>query len=97
MPQGDTTNGRWMAYHYRQYGIEGLTAGTPEEYLTMVQRLLDDRDWKEQKSREIKDKAHLLLDIKASVDELQDFLEAAYERSRQGLPPAHWASGRFVE
>jgi hypothetical protein len=92
---GGSMDSRLLPLAYDIIGVDGLTARDIGEYLAINQRLLDDRTWRDEKSREILANAHKLYDYGPAVNELMDFLEAAHERTRNGLPPAHWHSGRF--
>lgn len=82
---------------YRTMNVDGLVARDRGEFARLLDRLLDDPEWRAEKSREIREKSPAIFDARPGVLELQDFLEAAHERARQGLPPAHWCGGAFIE
>jgi predicted O-linked N-acetylglucosamine transferase (SPINDLY family) len=94
---GQSPNIKINTLAYEILGVEGLIARSPEEWLALNQRLLDDRDWRRKKGEEIRANYPKLHDQAAAVRDLENFLEAAYERARNGLPPAAWSGGRFLD
>ncbi len=94
---GPTFSGNLTKYHYEIMGIEGLIANSHDEAVEICQRLLDDPDWKAQKSLEIKNNYHKLSNLKDAAKEMQDFLIQAYERALAGKAPEHWDHGMFED
>lgn len=82
--------------HYEYMDIPDLIAKDREDYVRIHCRLLDDPDWRESKTREIRAKKHLVFANDAIVDEVQDFFENAYMRARRGIPSTHWSGGKFL-
>lgn len=84
-------------FQYTKMGVEGLVASSHEEYIAIAQRLIDEPDWKKQKSKDIKENFHKIYNIPCASQETQEFLLQAYERARLGLKPEHWGDGHFIE
>jgi predicted O-linked N-acetylglucosamine transferase (SPINDLY family) len=91
----DIPFGRWTAAIYEYLGVSGLTARNVDEYIDIAIRLATDKDWRLQKSAEIRQKSSLYIESKASFDEFQHFLIQAWRRKQSGLPPASWVAGEW--
>lgn len=87
--------GNWTASIYEYMGVTGLTAQDVHEYVEIAMRLASDREWREQKSMEVRQKSSRYVESKESADEFQEFIIQAWERKRAGLPIANWLSGAW--
>lgn len=94
---GSCWNSCITRFQYMKMGVKGLIASSSEEYIAIVQRLIDDPEWKAQKSAEIKKNFQKLSNMATAAQEIQDFLMQAYERARLSLKPQHWEHGYFIE
>ncbi len=94
---GDTFSSNLTKYHYHTMGVEGLLAENHKHAVDICQRLLDDPEWKAQKSKEILDNFYKLNNPKAAAAEMQDFLIQAYERALAGKEPENWDHGLFED
>jgi predicted O-linked N-acetylglucosamine transferase (SPINDLY family) len=75
--------------------VAGLTAQDAEEYIRIALRLASDRDWRNQKSLELKEKSRRYVESLESSNEFQEFIIQAWKRKLAGLPTANWLSGRW--
>jgi predicted O-linked N-acetylglucosamine transferase (SPINDLY family)/Fe2+ or Zn2+ uptake regulation protein len=91
----DIPFGRWTAAIYEYIGVSGLTAKDREDYIDIAMKLATDKEWRNQKSMEIKRKAVRYIESQASFNEFQDFIIHAWKRKQSGLPPANWLSGSW--
>lgn len=89
----DIPFGRWTAAIYEYLGVSGLTAKDTDEYVDIAIRLATDKEWRLQKSAEMREKSSLYVESKASFDEFQHFLIQAWRRKQSGLPPTSWVAG----
>ncbi len=94
---GDTFSSCLTKSQYEILGVRGLLAENHAHAVEICQRLLDDPEWKAQKSKEILDNYHKLNNPKAAAAEMQDFLIQAYERALEGKIPEHWDHGLFED
>jgi predicted O-linked N-acetylglucosamine transferase (SPINDLY family) len=86
----DIPFGKWTAAIYEYIGVDGLVARSKEDYISLCLRLANDKEWKQEKSDEIKKKASILLENKESAKELEQFIIAAWERKKANLPNKDW-------
>jgi predicted O-linked N-acetylglucosamine transferase (SPINDLY family) len=89
--------GSWTAAIYDYIGVTGLTGRDKSEYVDIAIRLANDRQWRLEKSLEIKTKASRYVESVESSNELQHFLLEAWNRKVSGLPSTNWISGRWEE
>lgn len=88
--------GKWMGAIYAYIGVEGLTAGSPEQYAEIAYRLASDSDWRESKAIEIRSKRSALIEREESAEEFERFLLAAVQRLSDGHQPTDWVNGDWV-
>lgn len=79
---------------YKKIGLESLFADTPGELIYLTERIIYNIEWRQQLQRQIFSAMNTLNDNASMVDELQDFLEAAYAGARNRVQPVHWLRGR---
>jgi len=91
----DIPFGNWTAAIYDYIGVTGLTAKDVQDYVSIAIRLASDKQWRQQKSDEIRLGSSRYVESKESADELQGFLINAWERKCLGLPNANWLSGTW--
>lgn len=87
--------GRWTAAIYEYIGVTGLTARDVDEYISIAVRLANDRDWRLEKSAEVREKSSRYIESKASFEEFQRFLIQAWRRKQAGLRPENWIAGEW--
>jgi predicted O-linked N-acetylglucosamine transferase (SPINDLY family) len=89
----------WARGFYRLLGLEEILAGSAEEYVQLAMRLAHDKAWKKKLAldfRQAKKRWHdYWLKNNQHRHDLTQFLIQAVERTRAGLPPAHWFNGKF--
>lgn len=91
----DVPFGRWTAALYEYIGVEGLTAGSREDYLQIALRLASDAQWRDEKGVEIQRKASRYVENEASSAAFENFLLDAWERRLAGREPANWLDGAW--
>ncbi len=91
----DIPFGRWTAAIYEYIGVSGLTARNIDEYVSIAVKLATDKDWRLEKSAEIREKSSRYVESKASFDEFQHFIIQAWRRKQAGLPPGNWVTGEW--
>ncbi|RAP37452.1 hypothetical protein B1207_04570 [Legionella quinlivanii] len=89
--------GRWTAAIYDYIGVSGLTAQDQNEYIQLALRVANDVEWREQKAREIKEKASLYVESTVAFEEFQKFIIHAWERKLRDFSPANWIHGEWQE
>ena len=94
---GDCFGSSFSTFYYARMGIKGLIANSHEEAVEIAQRLIDDPQWKAEKSAEIAANIHKIFNPKKSSEDLQSFIIQAYDRAASGLPIENWEHGKFVE
>jgi len=77
--EGEFMRGRAAYWAYKRMGIEGLTAKTPDEYVDIVMKLSNDKNFREEKSEAIKENSNVMFENKAVVKELAEFFRKSYE------------------
>ncbi len=82
--------GRWTAAIYEYIGLDGLTAGSRQEYVDIALKLASDANWRARISSEMKEKSSRYVESQASSDEFQEFITQSWKRRLDGLPPSHW-------
>lgn len=91
----DIPFGRWTAAIYEYIGVSDLTARDIDDYIRIAMRLAIDKDWRLQKSAEIREKSSRYIESKVSFDEFQHFIVEAWRRKQAGLPPENWVAGKW--
>jgi len=85
--------GKWTAAMYDYIDVTGLTAKDKDEYLDIALRLASDPVLRNQKGKELKEKAAAFIESASSVHVFAEFIFRAWQRHQQGLPPANWING----
>ena len=79
-------------------GVEGFIAETRSDYVDIACRLAADPAGRKELGKRILTAYQNVKEFyKESRKPLNAFLEAAVDRARSGLPPAHWANGKFLD
>lgn len=89
--------GKWTASIYNYIGVSGLIAKDQEDYIQIAMKLAKDGEWREQKGKELKEKASLFIESISAFEEFQEFIINAWERKLLGLPPANWINGKWQD
>ena len=79
---------RYTAALHEAAGVEGCTAGTPEEYVDLSVRLGTDPRWRTKVSAEMVSRAPRLFERPEPAAQLGSFLEDAIRRAREALGSA---------
>ena len=85
---------------YRRMGLEGLLAGSEDEYVEKAYRLAHDRKWKMEMTRLLAEKTRQYANVarqENGIADMRQFFQDAVGRARAGLPPAHWHDGKFYD
>ncbi len=80
--------GRVTAGCYRKMGLSDCIAGSPREYVDLAVRLANDTAWRQAMQNRILAAKHVLFEDRQSLNEIEDFLQAAVERARRGQSAA---------
>ena len=87
-------DGMWL---YETIGATGMVARNVDEYVGMVQRFLDDAEWRGARIGEFREGVRLRPSTISPMRELEGFLHSSFRRARQGLGPGHWFDGEFLD
>ncbi|VTU13727.1 putative PEP-CTERM system TPR-repeat lipoprotein [Variovorax sp. SRS16] len=87
--------GEWTSAIYEYIGVEGLTARSREEYVSIAVKIAKDPAWRQQLSSEIREKSLRFVESTDASAEFQDFLLRAWERKVSGASAANWIDGRW--
>jgi predicted O-linked N-acetylglucosamine transferase (SPINDLY family) len=91
----DIPFGRWTAAIYEYIGVSGLTARNVDDYVSIAMKLAMDKDWRREKSAEVREKSSCYVESMASFDEFQHFIIQSWRRKQAGLPPGNWVAGEW--
>jgi predicted O-linked N-acetylglucosamine transferase (SPINDLY family) len=89
---GDYARSRQTQAYYRQMGIDGPVARSPEQYVELALRLAQDAAWRECLRAELLARAGVLYENDAAVRELESFLGAAVAAAAAGRKLWRWPS-----
>jgi predicted O-linked N-acetylglucosamine transferase (SPINDLY family) len=78
---GEAPRSRYTAALHQEAGVEGCTARTPEEYVSLSVRLGTDPRWRKEVSAEMAARAPRLFERPEPAAELASFLEDAVRRA----------------
>lgn len=92
----DAPFGKWTAAMYDYIGVTGLTAKSREEYVEIAIRLAKDHAWRAQLGAELRAKAERFIESRDSVAEFAAFIDRAWQRHVDGLPPADWIDDAWM-
>lgn len=87
--------GEWTSAIYQYIGVQGLTASSREEYVSIAVALANDPAWRQRLSAELREKSSRFVESTDSSAEFQEFLLRAWERKVAGEPAANWIDGRW--
>jgi protein O-GlcNAc transferase len=68
--------GRFTHAMYRAMGIDDWVAASPEQYVEIALRLANDRVWRAEAGRKIRERNHVLFENMEGVTELADFISS---------------------
>jgi predicted O-linked N-acetylglucosamine transferase (SPINDLY family) len=79
---GQFMRGRVTLGAYRQMGIDGPVATSPDEYVRLAVELANDRDARDRLGAQIRAASHQLFEDDLAIAEIETYLERALERAR---------------
>lgn len=74
---GEFLRGRVTAACYRQMGVDEGVVSSAREYVETALRLANDRDWRQDLGRRIRERSAALYEDREALAEMEQFLEAA--------------------
>jgi predicted O-linked N-acetylglucosamine transferase (SPINDLY family) len=80
--EGSFLRGRLASGPLRRMGLLELVTGSEEEYIGLVVRLVQDREYRDQIRRRMEAKRHVLFEDIAPIRAMEDFMAAAVARLR---------------
>lgn len=81
---------------YERLGLDSLVSCNEHDFIVLVERLMYDIEWRKNVSKKILEKVSHIYDSSQAIEEMQQFLQDAYQRVCEGKCPKHWIKGAFL-